>query len=124
VTEFRYQGTEAARYVTARYAYTFIGSAPTQALEDVIWARGREALTLRKELANLLDRLTDEIGYVRHGLYGEAGRVDGGRGDLWQPSERQDLAASVRALNDRERELEELCRAAELLGSMTIEGSV
>lgn len=116
MTGYRYDGTDAARYVTARFDYLFSGLPHMQGLDDVIWARGREALTLRTELSALCRRIVADAGYVAHSLERSAVRSDDGHGFVYQPSDRASLVDSVEALNARERELEELCRAAEFLG--------
>lgn len=121
MTEFRYKGTAAACYVEERFEYLFTGQAHMQFLDDVIWSRGREALTLRTELAAQCRRVVDDAGYVAHSLDSSARRQAEGRGFVYQPSDRTSLTDAVIALNARERELEELCRAAEVL-NMTIEG--
>lgn len=120
---FRYHGTAAVKYLIERFSYHPTGNTHMSSLDDVIWSRAREALSLRTELAHACRRITDEVTWIEASLERSAKRAEGGHGFVYQPMERVNLAATTAALNARERELEELCRAAEILGAMTVPGT-
>jgi hypothetical protein len=115
-----YAGTQAARYLRDRFDYAATGRDYMDALDDVIWERASEAVAMRKELSYLVNALATEAEVVGTSLARTAKRTNG-HDSVFEPVARENLAAAVKALNAREYQLEQLCRAAELIGNMTVE---